>query len=245
MFSSVCHCDSSSPGPRDSRRSASGWWVWGDFYKKNTTQSRLQLHVWVWVMSPASSWMFCSHHGAGKQISSNTAEEKQSRAVGQGKFVAEESMGPAATVGSAVVSSALGPACTAETWVMERTGCSTRACQGRSPWKSPSDGWLLFSTWDGDIFSMACPAGSDPWVLSSHIPVLASCCSLTKLNPPLKVPDALGPHTCLAPLGTCSPCPHTCSAPVMALQTWDSSYAPSFHLSQIFCPNYFFSNASK
>lgn len=59
--------------------------------------------------------MFCLHHGAGKQISSNTAEEKQSRGVEQGKFVAEESMGPAATVGSAVVSSALGPACTAET----------------------------------------------------------------------------------------------------------------------------------
>lgn len=123
---------------------------------------------------------------------------------------------------------------------MERTGCSTRACQGRSTWKSPSDGWLLFSTWDVDIFSMACPAGSDPWVLSSHIPVLASCCSLTKLNPPLKVPDALGPHTCLAPLGTCSPCPHTCSAPVMALQTWDSSYAPSFHCPKYFVPTIFF-----
>lgn len=26
----------------------------------------------------------------------------------------------------------------------------------------------------------------------------------------------------------------------MALQTWDSSYALSLHVSQIFCPNYFF-----
>lgn len=93
---------------------------------------------------------------------------------------------------------------------------------------------------------LVCPA--DPRVLSSHIPVLASCCSLTKLNPPPKVPDALGPHTCLAPLGTCSPCPApaapaqpcTCSAPAMALQTRDSSYAHSLHLSQIFCPKYFF-----
>lgn len=102
----------------------------------------------------------------------------------------------------------------------------------------PTGSWLLFSTWN--VFPMACPAGSwfcpaDPQVLSSHIPVLASCCSLTK--PPLKVPDALGPHTCLAPLGTCRPCPDTCSAPVVALQTWDSSYALSLHLSQIF---YFF-----
>lgn len=91
-----------------------------------------------------------------------------------------------------------------------------------------------------------CPA--DLQALSSHIPVLTSCCSLTKPNPPLKVPDALGPHTCLAPLGTCSPCPapaapaqsRTCSAPAVALQTRDSSYAPSLHLSQIFCPQLFF-----
>ncbi|KAI1234875.1 Androgen receptor, partial [Lamprotornis superbus] len=68
---------------------------------------------------------------------------------------------------------------------------------------------------------LVCPA--DPWVLSSHIPVLASCCSLA--NPPLK------PCLHLQPL------PYTCSAPVMALQTWDSSYAISLHLSQIF---YFF-----
>lgn len=95
--------------------------------------------------------------------------------------------------------------------------------------------WRLAPVFHLECFSYGLSSWSDPWVLSSHIPVLASCCSLTK--PPLKVPDALGPHTCLAPLGTCSPCPHTCSAPVVALQTWDSSYALSLHLSQIF---YFF-----
>lgn len=53
-------------------------------------------------------------YGAGKQMNSNIAEERQSRAGGQDKFVAEEFMGSASTVGSAVVSSALGPACAAE-----------------------------------------------------------------------------------------------------------------------------------
>lgn len=193
-------------------------------------------------MLPVSFWMFCLHYGAGKQISSNIAEEKQSRAGRQGKFVAEEFTGLAATVGSALVSLALGPACTAETQAVEWTGCSTRPAKedhlGNPPTMAGScfpPG--MFFLWPVQL-GLVCPA--DPWVLSSHIPVLASCCSLTKLNPPLKVPDALGPHTCLAPLGTCSPCPHTCSAPVMALQTWDSNYALSFHLSQIFRPSYFF-----
>lgn len=208
MFCCVCHCDSSSPGPRDNRRSAGDWWVCGDFYKKNTTQSRLQLHIWVWVTLSASLWTFCLHYGTGKKINSNIAEEKQSRAGGQGKFVAEEFTGPAVTMGTAPVSSGTCLCC----WDMSRWSrqAAEEGLLRKITLEIPQ--WWLAPVFHLGYFSsgpsswvVVCPA--DPWVLSSHIPVLASCCSLTKPNPPLKVPDALGPHTCLAPPGTCSPCP--------------------------------------
>lgn len=104
--------------------------------------------------------------------------------------------------------------------------------------------WQLAPVFHLECFSyglsswvLVCPA--DPWVLSSHIPVLASCCSLA--NPPLKVPDALGPHTCLAPLGTCSPCP----TPALLLSWFCRPGIPAM-LFPFIGPKYFiFSSASR